>query len=237
VSRVRRDVRRRLGVVALAGSLWACGGGGPAEPPGPPLVSVTDLDPSIRLDMRYAGPDNFVGAPVAGYEAPLCWLAEPAARALVAVQADLAAQGLGLLVFDCYRPQRAVDQFVRWAADASDQRTKAEYYPGVAKEELVSRGYIAARSAHSRGSAVDLTLTRADSWGGAAPLDMGTPFDFFDERSRSDSREVSEEARENRRLLRAAMERRGFRNLPQEWWHFTLAGEPYPDKSFDVPVR
>jgi D-alanyl-D-alanine dipeptidase len=232
-----RAQARRLAVVALAVALAACGGGGPAEPPGPPLVSVTDLDASIRLEMRYAGADNFVGAKVAGYEVAQCWLTEPAARALAAVQSDLAAQGLGLLVFDCYRPQRAVDQFVRWAADASDQRTKAEYYPDVAKQELVSRGWIAARSAHSRGSTVDLTLTRDDSWGGATPLDMGTPFDFFDERSRSDSSQVSEEARENRRLLRAAMERRGFRNLPQEWWHFTLAGEPYPDKSFDVPVR
>jgi D-alanyl-D-alanine dipeptidase len=230
-------VRRLLVGTALV--LAACGGGGPREPappPGPPLVAVADLDPTIVEDIRYAGPDNFVGAPIDGYEAARCLLAEPAAQALVAVQADLRAVGMGLQVFDCYRPKRAVEHFLRWAA-GGDQRTKEEYYPRVPKGELVARGYIAATSAHSRGATVDVTLVALDSWGGATPLDMGTSFDFFDPRSHPDSSEVSAEARENRRLLQEAMARRGFRPLPQEWWHFTFQPEPYPDRAFDVPVR
>lgn len=231
--------------LAIAFALWAlgslpgCGGGGPREPeppPGPPLVAVADLDDTILEDIRYAGADNFVGAPIPGYEAPRCLLVEPAARALVAVQADLRAVGMGLQVFDCYRPQRAVDRFVRWAAEPGEH-TKEAYYPRVPKGELVTRGYIAATSAHSRGATVDLTLVALDSWGGATPLDMGTPFDFFDERSHADSTGVPAEARENRRRLRDAMQRRGFRPLAREWWHFTWQPEPYPDRSFDVPIR
>lgn len=229
----------RTVIAALALALAACGGGAPRKPeppPGPPLVAIADLDPTIVEDIRYAGPDNFVGAPIDGYEAPRCLLAEPAARALAAVQADLRAAGMGLQVFDCYRPRRAVDRFVRWAG-SPDQSTREEYYPRVPKGELVARGYIAATSAHSRAATVDATLVSIDSWGGATPLDMGTPFDFFDERSHADSGDVSAEARENRRLLRDAMQRRGFRPLAQEWWHFTFQPEPYPDRSFDVPIR
>lgn len=220
-------------------SVAACGGRPrePKPPPGPPLVSVTDLDASIRLDIRYAGSDNFVGTPIDGYEAAKCLLAEPAARALAAVQVDLQSDGLGLLVFDCYRPQRAVEHFLHWAADTADQRTKSAYYPNVSKRELVARGYIAAKSVHSRGSAADVALLRFDSWGGADPVDMGTAFDFFDERSHRDAPGISEEARENRALLRDAMQRHGFRPLREEWWHFTFQPEPYPDLYFDVPVR
>jgi D-alanyl-D-alanine dipeptidase len=174
-----------------------------------------------------------VGAPIDGYERPVCLLTEPAAQALAAVQRDLRAAGLGLRVYDCYRPQRAVDHFLRWAADLGDQRTKATFYPRVAKQELIARGYIAERSGHSRGSTVDVTLVGADG----APLEMGTPFDLFDERSHTDSQEVPDAARANRAKLRAAMERRGFRNLAVEWWHYTLEGEPYPERRFDTPVR
>jgi len=224
--------------VSCALGLAACGGGPrePKPPPGPPLVAVRDLDDTILEDIRYAGPDNFTGAPVPGYEAPRCLLAEPAARALAAVQADLRSIGMGLQVFDCYRPQRAVDHFLRWA-EGPDDRAREAYHPRVPKNELVARGYIAPRSAHSRGAAVDVTLVALDSWGGATPVDMGTPFDFFDPRSRADAADVSPEARENRRLLREAMTRRGFRPLAEEWWHFTFQPEPYPDRSFDVPVR
>lgn len=233
-----RRARGAVGALALIGSLAACGGPRePKPPPGPPLVSVTDLDESIQLDIRYAGANNFVGAPIDGYEAAKCLLAEPAAHALAAAQAELQSVGMGLLVFDCYRPQRAVDHFLRWANDAADQRTKDEHYPRVPKRELVGRGYIAAKSAHSRGSAVDVALLRFDSWGGADPVDMGTPFDFFDERSHTDARDISDEARESRALLRQAMERHGFRPLREEWWHFTFQPEPYPALYFDVPVR
>lgn len=219
-------------------ALLACGGAPrePKPPPGPPLVAVADLDDTIVQDIRYAGPDNFTGAPVPGYEAPRCLLAEPAARALVAVQADLRAVGMGLQVFDCYRPTRAVEHFLRWA-ESPGERARDAHYPNVPKHELVARGYIAPRSAHSRGAAVDVTLVALDSWGGATPVDMGTPFDFFDPRSHADAPDVSAEARENRRLLREAMGRRGFRPLAEEWWHFGYQPEPYPDRSFDVPVR
>lgn len=230
---------RRVALAALAGILAACGGGGPKEPalpPGPPLVDVRELDPTILVDIRYAGADNFVGAPIDGYEAARCLLAEPAAQALVAVQADLRAVGMGLLVFDCYRPKRAVEHFLRWAA-GGDERTKEAHYPRVPKRELVARGYLAATSAHSRGSTVDATLVALDSWGGGAPLEMGTPFDFFDPRSHADAADVPAEARENRRLLREAMARHGFQPLAQEWWHFTFQPEPYPDRAFDVPIR
>jgi D-alanyl-D-alanine dipeptidase len=203
-------------------------------------VSLASVDPTIVVDMRYAGTDNFLGARVDGYTAPLCLLTPPAARALADVQVDLAALSLGLVVFDCYRPQRAVDQFVRWARDPADTKTQDAYYPAVPKSELLERGYIAAHSSHSRGSTVDAGLVRwsrdaAGRWSWKL-VDMGTPFDFFDPRSHTDSPDVWERQRRERRRLRRLMERHGFRNLPEEWWHYTLVAEPYPDRSFDVPV-
>jgi D-alanyl-D-alanine dipeptidase len=222
---------RTLAVAAALG-LAACRGPAP-----PALVSLPEVAPGVELDVRYAGPDNFVGAPVDGYERPACLLTEPAAHALAAVQRDLASEGLGLRVFDCYRPQRAVAHFARWARDASDQRTKASYYPRVEKAALFAEGYVAERSGHSRGSTVDLTLVARSPDAAGEPLDMGTPFDLFDPRSRTDSAEVTGAQRANRHRLRDAMARRGFRNYPLEWWHYTLEDEPFPDAYFDVPVR
>lgn len=168
-----------------------------------------------------------------GYEAARCLLSEPAARALAAAQAELAAEGLGLLVFDCYRPQRAVDRFVRWAREPADPVLAARHHPNVPKERLFAEGYIAARSGHSRGSTVDVGLLRlADG----SPLALGTPFDFFDPRSHADAA-VPEPARANRARLAAAMQRHGFAPYAPEWWHFTLRDEPYPDSYFDIPVR
>lgn len=206
----------------------------------PDLVDVTELEPSIRTDIRYAGSENFVGAPVDGYEAPKCLLARPAAEALASVQRSLADEDLGLLVYDCYRPQRAVDHFVRWAQDTADLRTKAAHYPNVDKSRLFEEGYIAERSGHSRAGTVDLTLVRTTSADGRAarePLDMGTPYDFFDPRSHTESSEITEEQLANRLRLRDAMEAGGFRNYEAEWWHYTLRDEPWPDRYFDIPVR
>jgi D-alanyl-D-alanine dipeptidase len=225
----------RSGALALAVALATCHAPPSALDPG--FVSVAEVAPGIELDMRYAGPDNFVGAPIEGYERPTCLLTEPAARALAAVQRDLAAEGLGLRVFDCYRPQRAVAHFARWARDAGEERTKAAYYPRVEKSALFAEGYVAERSGHSRGSTVDLTLVALRMSEAGEPLDMGTPFDLFDPRSNTDSPEVGPAERARRHLLRDAMARRGFRPYPLEWWHFTLAAEPYPDSYFDVPVR
>jgi len=230
--------RRALaGLAALLASAAALLAACAAAPRSPRFVSLADVAPTVSLDIRYAGPDNFVGAPIEGYERPVCLLSEPAARALALVQRDLEEEGLGLRVFDCYRPRRAVAHFVRWARDLGDQRTKAAYYPRVEKAQLFADGYIAERSGHSRGSTVDLGLAARQRDGSLAEVDMGTPFDLFDPRSHTESEEVPPAARANRLRLRAALARRGFRNLPVEWWHYTLEGEPYPDLDFDVPVR
>jgi D-alanyl-D-alanine dipeptidase len=160
-------------------------------------------------------------------------LSAPAASALVTVQRDLAARGLGLKVFDCYRPQRAVAHFVRWAQRIDDVKRKREFYPDVDKRDLFKEGYIAERSGHSC-STVDLTLVRR---GDARELDMGSPFDFFSPKSWPSDTSVGGEAQANRALLAAAMTRGGFRPYDKEWWHFTLVDEPFPDTYFDYPVR
>ena len=199
------------------------------------FVHVDEI-PGLHVDLRYFGTDNFVGRRVAGYEANRLILTAPAAAALARVQAELDPFGLGLLVYDGYRPQRAVDDFVRWAEDLEDTRTKARFYPDVPKSALFERGYIAARSSHSRGSTVDLTIVTVED-DRVVPLDMGTPFDFFSPKSWPDSRAVSVDARTHRALLRAVMTKHGFRPLEQEWWHFTLVDEPFPKTAFDFPIR
>ena len=219
-------------IAALAASAAAVRSQGDAPPAG--FVRLGDAIPGIMLDARYYGADNFVGAPVDGYEAPAAILTQPAAAALRQVQAALRARGFALKVFDAYRPQTAVDHFVRWAADPADDRTKAEYYPDVPKSELFARGYIAEMSGHSRGSTVDLTVVRLSD---GAELDMGTPFDFFGPESAVDYDDLTDAQRANRRLLADAMLAHGFEPYPEEWWHYTLADEPYPGTYFDFPVR
>ena len=198
------------------------------------FVAVTEVVPDLVVDVRYAGPDNFTGAPVPGYEQATLLLTLEAAGALAAVQDTLASAGLGCKVFDAYRPQRSVDHFLRWIDTPDDPGTKARYYPVVEKGELFTRGYLVRNSSHSRGSTVDLTLIDRVS---GAELDMGTIFDFFDERSRADSLAVSAQQRANRWLLRSVMGSHGFLPLAEEWWHFTLQNEPFPDTGFDfVPA-
>ncbi len=198
------------------------------------FVDVASLAPGLLVEARYATAHNFVGVPIDGYEKPLCYLSRPAAAALAQVVQDLEARGLTLKVYDCYRPERAVAHFVRWARNLSDVKMKAEFYPQVDKSTLFRDGYIASRSGHSRGSTVDLTLaSRADG----KALDMGTPFDFFSPHSWPSDRTISSEAQSNRALLTQAMRKRGFRPYDKEWWHFTLRHEPYPETYFDFPVR
>ena len=198
------------------------------------FVDAATNVPGLILEMRYAGAHNFVGRPIEGYERPRCLLTEAAAAALATVARDLAARGLVLKVFDCYRPTRAVANFVRWARDLNDSAGKAEFYPLVDKRTLFRDGYIAPLSGHSRGSTVDLTLARADD---RRELDMGTAFDFFSPKSWPADRSISAEAQANRVLLAGAMRRGGFRPYQREWWHFTLRHEPFPDTYFDFPVR
>ncbi|MEX2963145.1 M15 family metallopeptidase [Microbulbifer sp. TYP-18] len=198
----------------------------------PQLVSVAS--PGISVDMKYFSGDNLVGEPLDGYRANKCLLAGEAAAALQQVATDLRVLGVGLVVFDCYRPQSAVNHFVRWASTAEDHSTKERFYPREEKAQLFARGYIAQRSGHSRGATVDLGLYDLAS---GNLLDMGTPFDFMDERSATEYPLESSAAYRNRMLLRDAMRARGFVNYPQEWWHFTYKPEPWPDQYFDVPVE
>ncbi|WP_096351897.1 M15 family metallopeptidase [Variibacter gotjawalensis] len=197
------------------------------------FVDAAAATPGLRIDMRYAGSNNFVGRTIDGYRAQRCLVVRQAAVALAAVQRDLAASGFGLKMLDCYRPARAVRDFQRWAEDPSDQRNKAAYYPSVDKRELFARGYVAARSGHSRGATVDLTLVRLDG----ADVDMGTRFDFLDAKSAPGSRAVSQDAQRHRAVLRSAMQRHGFQGISNEWWHFRLVPEPYPSTYFDFPVE
>jgi zinc D-Ala-D-Ala dipeptidase len=203
----------------------------------PSFVDASELVSGLVVEMRYAGEHNFVGARIDGYRRRLCLLTEPAATALAEVQKDLAERGLGLKVFDCYRPARAVAHFMLWALDLADERAKAEFYPDVDKRDLFKDGYIAEHSSHSRGSTVDITLVRREEGKPAIEVDMGTPFDLFSPRSAPSSKDVSADAQAMRAKLLAAMTKRGFKPYAHEWWHFTLADEPFPDTYFDFPVR
>jgi D-alanyl-D-alanine dipeptidase len=197
------------------------------------FVDAATVVPGLVLDMRYAGSHNFVGRPINGYQAPHCLLTQPAAAALAAVARDLEPRGLVIKAFDCYRPVRAVENFMHWARDLGDAAGKAEFYPDVDKRTLFRDGYIASHSGHSRGSTIDLTLARADGH----ELAMGTPFDFFSPKSWTADPTISAEQHANRMVLAAAMRRRGFRGYDKEWWHFTLRDEPFPETYFDFPVR
>lgn len=199
------------------------------------FVSVSEAIPDVLLDIRYYSTYNFVGERIDGYEAPVALLTKEAAAALALVNADLRAKGYRLVIYDGYRPQRAVDHFVRWAEDLSADAMKPVFYPDVDKQELFDKGFIARRSGHSRGSTVDLTLLDEQS---GQLLDMGGPFDFFGERSHPGfTGDLTQAQIGNRMLLRDAMLQRGFRPLSTEWWHFTLVHEPYPDTYFDFPVH
>jgi zinc D-Ala-D-Ala dipeptidase len=197
------------------------------------FVDAATVVPKLIAEMRYAGSHNFVGRPIDGYEAPHCLLTRAAANALADVARDLEPRGLVIKAFDCYRPTRAVANFVRWARDLKDQKMKVEFYPDVDKRTLFRDGYIATQSGHSRGSTIDLTLAQTDGH----QLDMGTPFDFFGPKSWTADPSVGAEAHKNRMLLASAMRRRGFRSYDKEWWHFTLRGEPFPDTYFNFPVK
>nr|BFE57453.1 M15 family metallopeptidase [Dactylosporangium thailandense] len=237
-----------------AGSPSASSASSAPLPPG--FVSVTDVDDSILLDIRYATAHNFVGRPVTGYLAPRCLLTRQAAEALHRVQQSALARGYSLKVYDCYRPQRAVDDFVHWSGDA-DQRMKAEFYPQVDKSALFDDGYIGGPTAHSRGSTLDLTLVALPGRTGPAyrpgdplvsctapaaqrfpddTIDMGTGFDCFDPLAHTAAAGVSAAQRADRDLLTGLMSAGGFANYPKEWWHYTLADEPFPDTYYDFPV-
>jgi zinc D-Ala-D-Ala dipeptidase len=194
---------------------------------------LDDVVRGIRWDAKYATWDNFTGAPVDGYEVNRVVVSLALAGALLEASARAAALGFGLVLWDAYRPQRAVDRFLQWSVQQEDGRTKERFYPNLDRAEVISGGYVAPRSGHSRGSAVDLTLYRLDTGELAA---MGGGHDLMDERSHHDAPGLSCGEAQNRRRLRSIMERSGFVRYGCEWWHYALRDEPYPDTYFDFPV-
>ncbi len=192
-----------------------------------------EVIPDVILDIRYAGTHNFVGDPIDGYEAPFAILTNEAAEALKEAADEFRAMGYRVMIFDAYRPQRAVRHFVRWSQDRDDTRMQAEFYPEFRKKSLlVDQGYIARNSAHCRGSAIDMTITDLDG----NPLDMGTGFDYFGKLAWYGAKGVTAEQAANRDLLRSVMKRHGFKPFDHEWWHFRLQKEPFK-QGFDFPVR
>lgn len=198
------------------------------------FVLVSDVIPDVILEIRYFSTYNFVGERIDGYEQPCALLTKEAAQALKAVNDDLMEQGYRLKIFDAYRPKMAVEHFVRWAEDLNAEEMKPYFYPDVEKSRLFQEGYISSKSDHSRGSTVDLTLF--DDKAGKE-VDMGGPFDYFGAISHSKHTSgLTEEQIANRKLLRDAMVKQGFRPISTEWWHFRLIEEPYPDTYFNFPV-
>lgn len=200
------------------------------------FVYLESFDSSIIQDIRYASSQNFLGRPVRGYDAPVCITQLKIAQSLQRVQQKLREKNMSLVIFDAYRPQRAVDHFVEWALDPDDQSMKEEYYPDIDKSRVFELGYIAKRSQHSRGSAVDLSIATLTKNGDYHLLDMGTPFDFFDALSHTMNPQLTAHAQENRLLLLSLLEGEGFSNYAKEWWHYAFKDELYPTQYFDFPI-
>lgn len=229
----------------------------PAETLPSDFVYLRNVDPSIIQEMRYAQYHNFVGRPIAGYHAEECILTKQTAYALSKVQTELKKSGLSLKVYDCYRPQTAVNDFIAASKDLSNQKMKAEFYPYVNKADVFKLGYVAEKSGHSRGSTVDLTIVpvptpKQETYNRhqklvncAAPrakrfhdnsIEMGTGFDCFDLKAHPDNTTVNNIAYHNRSVLWVVMEQQGFKPVDTEWWHFTLKNEPFPSTYFNFPV-
>ena len=218
------------------------------------FLVLSDFVPHIIQEIRYHSTYNFIGDRIDGYERPTALLTVEAAKALKAVSDDVISQGYRLKIYDAYRPQRAVSHFMRWAKDANDTRMKPTFYPNLDKSVLFARGYIAQKSGHSRGSTVDLTLF---DMAAEKDVDMGGTFDWFGRENHPDwcgnpntqayngdypggmppkDGKINENQFRNRMILRTAMMHQGFKPINEEWWHFTLANEPYPDTYFDFPI-
>lgn len=221
------------------------------------FVEIREVIPDIILDLRYLTNHNFLGVPVEGYKSEKCFITKNAADSLAKVQAELKRFGLSLKIYDAYRPQRAVNHFVRWAKDLSDTLTKKEFYPTIDKSRLFEDGYIAEKSGHSRGSTIDLTIVpiplpyqlafdvndqcecfeSIDKRFKDNSIDMGTGYDCFNVHSHTENPELTPQQRANRLLLKSLMDKYGFKNLPEEWWHFTLRNEPFPITYFDFEIE
>ncbi len=221
------------------------------------IVDVRSVNPEIFVEAPYSSDWNFIGKPIDGYRSNKCYLTTRAAKALGAVQKEISKLGYSLLIFDCYRPQKAVNQFVSWTKDLGDIKMQQIFYPNVQKKDLIKQGYIDAKSGHSRASTVDLTLVitekfksknflvnakkitdcrNSTEFGNFGLVDMGTTFDCFHQMSNTTNPSISKESQKNRQILKLAMEKYGFTNYPKEWWHFGLKDEPYKSDYFDFDV-
>jgi zinc D-Ala-D-Ala dipeptidase len=197
------------------------------------FVFVDELVPGIRWDAKYATWDNFTGRPVDGYLANRIVGTRALCAALEGARSDAAFLGFGLLLWDGYRPQRAVDCFLRWASLPEDGRTKLRHYPNLDRAQMFEQGYVAARSSHTRGSTIDLSLFHLDT---GERAQMGGDYDLMDPISHHGAGGIMGVEARNRRLLRSLMEAHGFRSYDREWWHYMLIDEPYPDTYFDFPI-
>ncbi len=198
------------------------------------FVYVKDIIPDIKIELRYYSTNNFIGKPIKGYKANELILSRNAAHALKRVLEEIETKGYCLKVYDAYRPQRAVNHFIRWAKDLNDTINKQVYYPGVKKKDLFKEGYIASLSGHSRGSTLDLTIIDKET---NKEIDMGSSYDFFGTNSWVNYEDITKKQIANRQLLQTVMIKHGFINYPKEWWHFTLKEEPFPDTYFDFVVE
>ena len=198
------------------------------------FVYVKDVIPTIKVELRYFSSNNFLGKPVEGYKREVAILTVQAAEALKNAQDELKQYNLSIMIYDSYRPQTAVNHFVRWAKNLHDTINKQTYYPAVKKQHLFQEGYISSQSGHSRGSTMDITLVDINT---CEPLDMGSPYDFFGPESWIANLELTTQQRANRLLLQTIMLKHGFKFYTKEWWHFTLRNEPFPDIYFDFPVN
>lgn len=196
------------------------------------FAEISTVIDDAAFDIRYYSPNNFTGNKINGYKAPRAYLTKEALAALKIAADDLRNQGYRLLIWDSYRPQKAVDNFVKWINDADDAGDKS-FYPEIEKSDLLEGNYVMAKSGHTRGSTVDLTLIKKDG----SSVDMGGTFDLFSEISHPDYENLTEEQKNNRKILHDAMINAGFVGLDSEWWHFTLKDEPYKDTYFDFDVE
>ena len=198
------------------------------------FVYLSDVDKTITSELRYLSSNNFIGKPIDGYSNNRVIITKPAAINLKKIQTELLKKGFSLKIFDAYRPQQAVNHFVNWAKVLNDTLMKKEYYPEVHKSELFNLGYIASKSGHTRGSTLDVTIINLKT---AKELDMGSPYDFFGVQSHPFYPKISKEQKENRVFLRAIMLQNNFKPYENEWWHFTLIEEPFPNTYFNFPVK
>ncbi|WP_298780954.1 M15 family metallopeptidase [uncultured Polaribacter sp.] len=198
------------------------------------FVYLSDVDATIKSELRYLSSNNFMGKPINGYKNNCIIITKEAANALKKVQEILFKKGLSLKIYDAYRPQQAVNHFVKWAKVLSDTLMKREYYPKVPKSQLFNLGFIASKSGHTRGSTADLTIINAKT---GKELDMGFPYDFFGNESHPFYKKINQEQQKNRLFLRKIMLENGFKPYDNEWWHFTLRKEPFPKTYFNFPVE